>query len=255
MDPLLHVSNVVKSFFGVRALNGVNLAIGRASITGIIGPNGAGKSTLFNVLSGLFRPDAGTILFDGQNISTWPAERITSVGMIRSFQIARGFPDLSVMENLLVYGPRQPGEHLLPALLRPAGVRHRENELEHKAYAIAEKLRLTTVLNNRASEISGGQKKLLEIGRALMTDPKLILLDEPMAGVNPALAHEIADDIIDINKRAGITFVIVEHDMAMIAKLCDPVIVMAEGHVLSSGTFEEIVNDPVVQEAYMGVSA
>ncbi len=254
MEPLLDVSNVVKSFFGVRALKGVDLVIGRESITGIIGPNGAGKSTLFNVLSGLYPPDAGTVLFDGQNITSWPPERVTSVGMVRSFQIARGFPNLTVMENLMVYGPRQPGEHLLPAVLRPANVRRREQELEEKAYGIAEKLRLAPVLDHRASDISGGQKKLLEIGRALMTDPKLILLDEPMAGINPVLANEIADDIIQINEMEGITFVIVEHDMAMVAKLCDPVIVMAEGRVLTSGSFQEIVDDPMVQEAYMGVS-
>ena len=229
MKPLLRVSNIVKSFFGVRALNGVELAIRHSSITGIIGPNGAGKSTLFNVLSGLHRPDFGTVIFDGENISNWPPERITSTGMVRSFQIARGFPNLTVMENLLVYGPRQPGEYLIPAILRPPGVRRREKDLEGKAYEIAEKLQLTPVLDRRASDISGGQKKLLEIGRALMTDPKLILLDEPMAGVNPALAQEIADDIIQINRGAGITFVIIEHDMGMVAKLCDPVIVLAEG--------------------------
>lgn len=254
VNPLLQVSKLLKSFYGVRALSGVDLAISRGSITGIIGPNGAGKSTLFNILSGLHRLDAGIVLFDGENISDWPPERITSVGMVRSFQIARGFPNLTVMENLLVYGPRQPGEDLLAAVLRPPGVRRREKELEDKAYGIAEKLGLLTVLDNRASDISGGQKKLLEIGRSLMTNPKLILLDEPMAGVNPALAHEIADDIIEINASAGLTFVIVEHDMAMVAKLCDPVIVMAEGRVLTIGTFQEVVDNPAVQEAYMGVS-
>jgi branched-chain amino acid transport system ATP-binding protein/neutral amino acid transport system ATP-binding protein len=255
MTALLEVSNLVQSFFGVRALNGVELAVERGTITGIIGPNGAGKSTLFNVLCGLFRPDAGKITFDRQEITAWRPELVTSAGMVRSFQIARGFPSLSVMENLLVYGPRQPGELLLAPFLRLAQVRSRERELERKAYMIAERLRLTGVLNQRASDISGGQKKLLEIGRALMTDPKLILLDEPLAGVNPALGNEIADDILDINRQSGLTFVIVEHDMGMVAKLCEPVIVMAEGRVLATGTFEEIVADPAVQEAYMGVAA
>src|SRR5262249_9093729 len=162
---------------------------------GIIGPNGAGKSTLFNVLSGLVKPDAGSVIFNGGDVTAWPAEHITTVGLVRSFQIARGFPNLSVLENLLVYGPHQPGERLLPAVLSSIDARRREEELNHKAHEIASKLRLTGVLNNRASEISGGQKKLLEIGRAMMTDPKLVLLDEPMAGVNPALGHEIADDI------------------------------------------------------------
>jgi ABC-type branched-subunit amino acid transport system ATPase component len=254
MKPLLQVSNVVKSFFGVRALNGIDLAIGQASITGIIGPNGAGKSTLFDVLCGLYRSDDGTVLFNGENISRWPPERITSTGMVRSFQIARGFPNLTVMENLLVYGPHQPGEYLIPAIIRPPVVRRREKELEEKAYEIAENLQLTSVLDRRASDISGGQKKLLEIGRALMTDPKLILLDEPMAGVNPALAHEIADHIIGINRRVGITFVIIEHDMGMVARLCDPVVVLAEGRVLTSGPFQQIVDDPRVQQAYMGVA-
>jgi ABC-type branched-subunit amino acid transport system ATPase component len=255
-DPmLLHVSRLVKSFFGLVALNGVDMAIGRGSITGIIGPNGAGKSTLFNILSGLIRPDSGRVTFNGGDVTAWPPDRITRAGMVRSFQIARGFPDLSVMENLLVYGPRQPGERLLPAILNSIDARRREDELIERALEIAGKLRLTAVLDNRASEISGGQKKLLEIGRALMTDPMLILLDEPMAGVNPALGHEIANDIAEINRRTGITFAIVEHDMAMVARLCDPVIVMAEGRILTSGTFQEVVDNPVVQEAYMGVSA
>jgi ABC-type branched-subunit amino acid transport system ATPase component len=251
MPPLLEVRAVTRSFYGVHALNGVDLDIAPGRITGLIGPNGAGKTTLFNCISGTIPPDSGQILFNGQDIAGVRPDRITTSGLIRTFQIARGCARLTVRENLLLYGPSQPGERILPAILRPQSARSREAELQHRAATIAERLNLTRVLDNKASALSGGQKKLLEIGRALMAEPKLILLDEPTAGVNPTLARDIGERLREI-AASGITLLLIEHQMDMIARLCDHVIVMAEGRRLTEGTFEQVAADTTVQEAYMG---
>jgi len=249
--PLLEVVGLRRSFYGVAALAGATFSVEAGTITGLIGPNGAGKTTLFNVVSGLIAPHGGQVLFDGQDITGSSAEKVSQRGLVRTFQVARGFPRLSVMENLLLYGAEQPGERLIDALLRTIGSRRRERHLIDRAHAIAERLALTAVLDNRADEISGGQKKLLELGRALMTGPRMILLDEPVAGVNPTLAEDLAGHLRDLC-HDGHTLLIIEHDMNMIAKLCDPVIVLAEGATLTQGTFEEIAADHRVQEAYMG---
>ena len=249
--PLLEVRGLTRSFYGVRALDGVDLVVEPGTITGLIGPNGAGKTTVFNCVSGLIPPEAGRVLFDGRDVTGWRADRVTQAGLVRTFQIARGFPRLSVLENLLLYGDRQPGEHLVRALARPRGVKQRESELTERALAVARRLNLTRVINDPASDLSGGQKKLLELGRALMTDPKLILLDEPIAGVNPTLAREIAEHLQAL-RGEGVTFLIIEHHLDLIARLCRPVIVMAEGRHLAEGAFAEIAADPRVQEAYMG---
>jgi branched-chain amino acid transport system ATP-binding protein/neutral amino acid transport system ATP-binding protein len=248
---LLEITGLRRSFYGVAALNGVDLSLAPRSITGLIGPNGAGKTTLFNCVSGLIPPHAGAVRFDGVDITGWRPDRITRRGLVRTFQIARGFPRLSVMENLLLYGADQPGERIMPALLRSARAREREEVLRGRARAVAERLNLGRVLDNPAAELSGGQKKLLEIGRALMTDPKLILLDEPIAGINPTLAEEIAAHLQALRSE-GLSFLIIEHHMDMIARLCDPVIVMAEGRSLAEGSFAAIQANLDVQEAYMG---
>jgi ABC-type branched-subunit amino acid transport system ATPase component len=248
---LLEITGLRRSFYGVAALKGVDLEIAPRSITGLIGPNGAGKTTLFNCVSGLVPPHAGTIRFDGVDITGWRPDRITRRGLVRTFQIARGFPRLSVMENLLLYGADQPGERMMPALLRSARSRRREETLRLRANGIAERLNLNRVLGNPAAELSGGQKKLLELGRALMTNPKLILLDEPIAGINPTLAGEIAAHLQTL-RAEGLSFLIIEHHMDMIARLCDPVIVMAEGRTLAEGNFAAIQANLAVQEAYMG---
>jgi ABC-type branched-subunit amino acid transport system ATPase component len=248
---LLEVIGLRRSFYGVAALNGVDLTVGARSITGLIGPNGAGKTTLFNCISGLIPPQGGSIVFDGLDITGWRPDRITRRGLVRTFQIARGFPRLSVMENLLLYGAHQPGERILPAVLRSATARRREEELRARARVVAGRLNLTRVLDNPASDLSGGQKKLLEIGRALMTDPKLILLDEPIAGINPTLAEEVGAHLKTLRDE-GLSFLIIEHHMDMIARLCDPVIVLAEGRTLAAGSFAEIQANEDVQEAYMG---
>ena len=248
---LLEVRDVTRHFYGVHALNGVSLEVAPGLITGLIGPNGAGKTTLFNCLSGVVPPNTGRILFDGHDITGWRADRITRAGLVRTFQIARGCPRLTVRENLLLYGAAQPGESVLAALLRTRAMLTREAALQERATAIAARLRLSHVLDNPAAALSGGQKKLLEIGRALMTEPKLILLDEPLAGVNPTLCREIGERLQEI-VADGITLLLIEHQMDMIARLCDHVIVMAEGRRLTEGTFDEVAADGAVQDAYMG---
>ena len=249
--PLLEIHSLTRSFDGVHALRGVELSVEAGRVTGLIGPNGAGKTTLFNCISGMLRPDSGDIRFAGQSIAGWRPDRITRAGLVRTFQIAHGFPRLSVLENLLLYGPRQPGERVLPAIMRPPAARRRDAELLEQAVTIAHRLNLNGVLDNRAADLSGGQKKLLEIGRALMAEPRLLLLDEPVAGVNPTLARDIAAHLRALAGE-GITVLLIEHHMDTIAALCDPVIVMAEGVKLREGSFDELANDPIVREAYMG---
>jgi ABC-type branched-subunit amino acid transport system ATPase component len=249
--PLLSVEGLRRSFYGVHALNGAALDVREGTITGLIGPNGAGKTTVFNCISGVIPPEAGRVMFDGTEITGWRPDAISRRGLLRTFQIARGFPKLTVLETLLLHGDDQPGERLSIALLRPSVSRKREAELTARAEEVAARLRLDHVLGNLSSDLSGGQKKLLEIGRALMARPKLILLDEPVAGVNPTLAVEIAERIRELASE-GLTFLIVEHDMDVVARLCDPVIVMAGGARLTEGTFAEIVEDARVQDAYLG---
>ncbi len=248
---LLEVRALTRSYYGVQALRGVDLSVDEGRITGLIGPNGAGKTTLFNCISGLVPPNGGSVRFAGRAITAWRPDRITRTGLVRTFQIARGFPRLSVLENLLLYGTHQAGERVTGALLRSPGVRRREAELRERARAIAARLNLTRLLADRAADLSGGQKKLLEIGRALMAQPRLLLLDEPVAGVNPTLAREIGQHLRGL-VADGISVLLIEHHMDTIAALCDPVIVMAEGRHLRQGSFAELAGDPVVQEAYMG---
>lgn len=248
---LLTVNGVERSFYGVHALSGVNLEVAAGRITGLIGPNGAGKTTLFNCITGVIPPDKGRIVFDGRDITGLRPDQITQTGLVRTFQIARGLPRLSVLENLLLYGTRQPGEKAVSAVFNPGAARQREEELMARAVAIARRLNLMHVIRNPASDLSGGQKKLLEIGRALMTEPKLILLDEPVAGVNPTLAKEIGTHLKSLIAD-GISILLIEHHMDMVARLCDHVIVLAEGRHLAEGTFDEVASNEDVQLAYMG---
>jgi ABC-type branched-subunit amino acid transport system ATPase component len=249
--PLLEIHDVRRSFYGVQALRGTSFTVEAGRITGLIGPNGAGKTTLFNCISGLIPPSSGKIVFDGRDITGQRPDRIAGLGLVRTFQIARGFPRLSVLDNLLLYGREQPGEGLVASLLRLPQVRRREAELVERAVAIAARLDLTRLLEERAANLSGGQKKLLEIGRALMAKPKLVLLDEPVAGVNPTLMREIGMHLRALVED-GVSILLIEHHMDMISRLCDPVIVMAEGRRLIEGRFDELVRNEVVQEAYMG---
>ena len=248
---LLEVRGLRKSFWGVHAVQGVDLDVEAGTITALIGPNGAGKTTAFNCISGTIPPDGGTVRFDGNDIAGARPDRITALGLVRTFQIARGFPRLSVLENLMLYGAHQPGESLWRAVVRHPSVRLREEALKERAFEIARRLRLLHVANNPASALSGGQKKVLEIGRALMAEPRMIMLDEPIAGVNPALAVEIGDHLLGLRDE-GLTFLIIEHHMDAVLRLCDPVVVMAEGKNLAKGSFREVAENPTVQEAYMG---
>ncbi len=248
---LLEVRKLTRDFYGVHALSGVEMTVAAGRITGLIGPNGAGKTTLFNCVSGVVPPSTGRVLFDGTDITGWRPDRITRAGLVRTFQIARGCPRLTVRENLLLYGAAQPGEGVAAALLRTRAMRAREAVLQARATEVADRLRLAHVLDNPAAALSGGQKKLLEIGRALMTEPKLILLDEPLAGVNPTLSREIGERLQEI-VADGVTLLLIEHQMDMVARLCDHVIVMAEGRRLTEGSFDAVAADGAVQDAYMG---
>ncbi len=230
-------------------MRGASFAVRGGTITALIGPNGAGKTTAFQCISGVLRPDGGSIRFAGQEIAGWTPDAITRAGLVRTFQIARGIPRLSVIENLLLYASGLPGERLLPALF--GGGRAEGEAALGRAWAIAGRLNLARVANVAAGSLSGGQKKLLEIGRALMAQPRMILLDEPIAGVNPSLAGEIADHLIGLREE-GMTLLVIEHHMDLVARMCDPVIVMAEGRHLTEGSFATVAADPAVQSAYMG---
>jgi branched-chain amino acid transport system ATP-binding protein len=248
---LLEIRGLRHRFGGVAALDGADLDVEAGRITGLIGPNGAGKTTLFNAVTGALRPNAGSVHFDQTDVTGWRPDRLAGVGLSRTFQIARGLAELTVIENLMLYGKHQPGETFSAAVLRPAAARAREEELRQRAIAVARELDLAQVGDDRAIDLSGGQKKLLELGRALMAEPKLILLDEPAAGINPTLARRLIAHILALKAR-GITFLIIEHNMGLVAELCDHVVVLVAGRPFAQGRFAELRADRRVQEAYMG---
>ena len=251
---LLELKGLRRSFYGLEVLRGVDFAVEAGGITGLIGPNGAGKTTLFNVVSGLVPPNNGSVLFDGKEMAGRSPDVISRAGLLRTFQVARGFPKLSVFQHLMLYGRDQPGETLWQAIVGTRAARDREAALAESAWETARFLRLDQLIDNPATALSGGQKKLLEIGRALMAEPKLVLLDEPTAGVNPTLQNEIGERLLELPRR-GISVLLIEHDMGFIAQLCDPVIVMAEGQVLTQGSFDHVRSDHRVREAYLGQRA
>jgi len=248
---LLEVDDAHLAFGGLKALDGVSFAVPAGKVSSLIGPNGAGKTTLFNALSGLLRVQRGSMRFDGHPIGGLAPERITALGLVRTFQIARGLPTLTVFEHLMLYGQQQPGERFWQALLGTPAARRREQQLAERALAIARQLKLDQVIDHRVTMLSGGQKKLLEIGRALMAQPKMILFDEPAAGVNPTLTEAIGDHLLAI-ARGGVTVLIIEHDMALIGRISEHVIVMAFGRTLAEGSFEDVRNNRAVQDAYLG---
>jgi len=249
---MIVVENLSKHFGGIKAVDNVSLSIAPGSITGLIGPNGAGKTTLFNVIAGLHAPTSGRVLLDGQDITGLPPHELFARGMLRTFQIAHEFSTLTVRENLMLVPGGQSGERLVDAWLRPARVRAEEIELRRKADEVIEFLQISQVADELAGNLSGGQKKLLELGRTMMVDAKIVFLDEVGAGVNRTLLRTIGDAIQRLNRERGYTFCMIEHDMDFISRLCDPVIVMAEGGVLATGTAAEVrANDEVI-EAYLG---
>lgn len=243
--------DVSLAFGGVAALRKATLAIAPSVITGIVGPNGAGKSTLFNVLAGTLKPDQGQVLFDGEDITGLAVHRRARRGIARTFQLSRELDSLTVLENLLLAAPDHPGDTMRSVFLGRGKVRRAEAQATERAVALLDRVRLTRLLDEPAGSLSGGQKKLLELCRALMRDPEVILLDEPAAGVNPALIDELVDFIRTLRDE-GMTFAIVEHNMEMIASLCDTVYVLAEGTVLTQGSFADVTADARVQQAYLG---
>ncbi len=248
---MLELKGISKAFGGLRAVDDVSLSMTRGAITGLIGPNGAGKTTLFNTIAGAYAPTAGTIHFEGQSIEGKAPYQIYRSGIARTFQIPRPFGALSVLENVMLAPLGQLGEQFWNNLIRPGRIRRQEQENRDKAVQVLDFLNLTRLADEPARNLSGGQLKLLELGRTLMSDPKLILLDEPGAGVNPTLLGQITERIVELNRR-GISFLIIEHNMDMVMNLCRPVVVMAGGRLLMQGEPEEVRRDPRVLDAYLG---
>lgn len=252
---MIEVSGLTKSFGGVAALDGCSLAIAKGTITGLIGPNGAGKSTLFNVIAGAQAADSGIVKLDGIEITNIPEHARVPLGLVRTFQVPQEFPRLSIRDNLMMVPSGQTGEHLLMAWLGRARIRAEDAQIRAKADEVLAFLSLDALADAPAGSLSGGQKKLLELGRTMMVDAKVVLLDEPGAGVNRFLLAKLIEAIRRLARERGYTFCIIEHDMDLIAELCDPVIVMADGRVLTQGTMDEVRRDARVLDAYFGSRA
>ena len=249
---ILKIKNLTKYFGGLAAVSNCSFNIKKGTITGIIGPNGSGKTTLFNLIAGNLNSSTGQVFFNDEDITNVPSYELFSKGILRTFQIAHEFTNLSVLENLMMVPANQSGEKLMTAVLKPSLVRTEELAIKQKAQDVVDFLNLTHLSNELAGNLSGGQKKLLELGRTMMVDAKLVLLDEVGAGVNRTLLKDLGTAIYKLNKEEGYTFCMIEHDMEFISRLCDPVIVMAEGSVLFEGSAEEAKKDEKVIESYLG---
>lgn len=249
---MIVVDDVHKHFGGFHAVDGASFRIARGSITGLIGPNGAGKTTMFNVIAGRLKPTSGRVFMEGEDITGLPPHELFHKGLLRTFQIAQEFATMTVRENLMMVPGGQHGETLWNALFNRGRIAQEERELRQKADDVLDFLTISHLADERAVNLSGGQKKLLELGRTMMVDARVVFLDEVGAGVNRTLLNTIGDAIIRLNKERGYTFCVIEHDMDFIGRLCDPVIVMAEGRVLAEGTADEIRRDEAVIEAYLG---
>lgn len=247
----LRCEGIVKAFQGVTAVNGATFDVPQGQITALIGPNGAGKTTLVNILSGSMKCDSGTEFLGDQEVTNRESYEIARLGLMRTFQLSRELGGLSVLENLLVAPKIQPGESLFNVFFRPGIVRRSEREYLKRALEVLGTYGLNAVRDNRARELSGGQKKLLEIARAVMASPRILLLDEPMAGVNPALIERIGGYILDL-KVQGVTVLMVEHNLNVVEKICDHVIVLAEGRTLATGRLSELRANKEVVRAYLG---
>jgi branched-chain amino acid transport system ATP-binding protein len=248
---ILEVDEVVKHFGGVCAVNHASFTVDRGTVTALIGPNGAGKTTLFHIVAGFVRADSGRVVYDGRSICGRPAHRIASMRMVRTFQLTKTLEAMTVLENMMLAAPNQPGENLLSLALRPRAVRRREREIRDRALELLGIFDLAKKANDYAGTLSGGQRKLLELSRALMVEPRLVLLDEPMAGINPTLGARLIEHILRL-REDGLTFLFVEHDMDVVMRHSDRVIVMAEGRVIASGEPSLVRGDPAVIDAYLG---
>jgi branched-chain amino acid transport system ATP-binding protein len=250
--PIFEAEGIVKRFGGIHAVNGATMSVQEGSITAVIGPNGAGKTTFFNLITGFYKPDAGTATFDGRPIQGMPSYAIARLGMVRTFQITKALARMTVLDNMMLAAPDQPGERLLNVIFRPAGMLRRERQVREQALELLDVFSLTKLADDYAGTLSGGQRKLLELARALMARPRFLLLDEPMAGINPTLGRRLLDHMQRLRSEEGVTFLFIEHDMDVVMSHSDRVVVMAAGRVIAAGEPESVRNDQAVIDAYLG---
>jgi neutral amino acid transport system ATP-binding protein len=251
---IFRADGVVKRFGGIRAVDGAAMQVREGSITALIGPNGAGKTTFFNVITGFYRPDGGSATFGGDQVLGEPPYAIARRGMVRTFQITKALAAMPVIDNMMLGAPDQPGERLANVLLRPGSWRQREQEVREQAMQLLDVFNLTRLADDYAGTLSGGQRKLLELARALMARPRFLLLDEPMAGINPTLGRRLLEHMERLRSTEGVTFLFIEHDMEVVMNHSDRVIVMAEGRVIADGEPHEVRQDQAVIDAYLGGS-
>jgi neutral amino acid transport system ATP-binding protein len=249
---LLEIEDVVKRFGGIRAVDGATMKVRQGAITALIGPNGAGKTTLFNVVTGFYRGDRGSVTFDGRQVFGEAPYEIARKGMVRTFQITKALAAMPVIDNMMLAAPAQPGERFRNLIVRPGAVRKREKQVRAQAMELLELFNLTNLADDYAGTLSGGQRKLLELARALMARPRLLLLDEPMAGINPVLGKRLLDHMQRLRQQEGVTFLFIEHDMEVVMNHSDRVVVMAQGRVIADGEPHEVRADKQVIDAYLG---
>jgi branched-chain amino acid transport system ATP-binding protein len=254
-EPILEVRDVVKRFGGIRAVDGATFDVEPGSITALIGPNGAGKTTLFNVVTGFYRGDHGSMTFSGHPIFGLPPHRIARFGMVRTFQLTKALARMPVIDNMMLAAPDQPGERLRNVVFRPGLSKNREREVRDQAMELLDLFGLERLADEYAGTLSGGQRKLLELARALMTQPRMLLLDEPMAGINPTLGRQLLDHMKRLRTDQGVTILFIEHDMEVVMGHSDRVIVMAEGRVIAEGPPDQVRTDQRVIDAYLGSAA
>ena len=250
-DPILAAHDITVRFGGLTAVDGVSLDVDQGSIVALIGPNGAGKSTFFNAITGFQPTQSGTVTFEGRDVTKLGSHKRARRGLVRTFQLPRVFARMKVLDNLMLASPHQPAQHLRRALV-PVGAQKGERRVRARADELLETFSLTHMQDMYAGELSGGQRKLLELARALMVEPRMLLLDEPMAGVNPALGDELIAHITRLRDEQGMTFFFVEHDMDIVMNYTDRVVCMAEGRVIADGTAASVRSDPQVLSAYLG---
>jgi len=254
-EPIFEAQGVIKRFGGIAAVDGASMSIDQGSITALIGPNGAGKTTFFNVITGFYKPDRGTATFGGEAVLGRPPYVLARMGMVRTFQITKALSAMPVVDNMMLAAPDQPGEKLRNLITQPGAVRRREAEVHEQAMELLDVFNLAKLAEHYAGTLSGGQRKLLELARALMTRPRLLLLDEPMAGINPTLGRRLLDHMQRLRAEDNVTFLFVEHDMEVVMGHSDRVVVMAQGRVIADGTPDEVRSDQGVIDAYLGGGA